>query len=96
MKNETKILTLIDENGKEEKFEIFFTFHSSEYDKSYVVYAPEGSLDNDDDVELLASSYIEDEGLKSGTLSPIEDDEEWNMIEDALAEYIEENDDFKE
>ena len=35
-----KVLTIINENGEEELFEIIFTFDSEETSRSYVVYQP--------------------------------------------------------
>ena len=33
-------ITLIDDQGNEELFEVLFTFHSDDYDKSYVLLYP--------------------------------------------------------
>lgn len=33
-------ITLVDDQGNEELYEILFTFHSDDYDKSYVLLYP--------------------------------------------------------
>ncbi len=68
-----RTLILQDENGKEIKAQILFTHHSEEFNKDYVVFLPE------DSEQYSAASYVE-EGLTEGELSPIETDEEWELL----------------
>lgn len=92
-------ITLVDEEGNERLYEILFTFDSEDFNKSYVVLYPAGTSENDDEdeeVELQAFAYIEDEGGHSGNLEPIETDEEWDMVEEVLNTFLNQNDDSDE
>lgn len=84
-------ITIIDEEGNEELFEILFTFDSEDFDKSYVLVFPAGAGD-EEEVELQAFSYREAEGGLEGQLAPIETDEEWDMVEEVLNTFIEDED----
>lgn len=83
-------ITIVDENGQEQHFEILFTFESEDFNKSYVLLYPKGTL-GDDEVELQAFAYVEDENGEEGILQAIETDEEWDMVEEVLNTFIEEN-----
>lgn len=82
-----KTLRIEDEQGEEKDYEILFTFHHEESGKSYVVYKEFG-----DSEEVFAAIYTEHEGEEGGDLLPIETDEEWDMIEAKLEEYLTETD----
>lgn len=82
-------ITIIDEEGNEELYEILFTFESDDFDKSYVLVYPAGTSEGDE-VELSAFSYKESDGGLEGTLSTIDSDEEWEMIEEVLNTFISE------
>ena len=88
---EMNILTVVDEDGQEIECEILFTFDSAEYEKNYVVFAPidDEYLDEDGYPEVHAMSYIPNENGE-GMLTPIEDDAEWDMVEEIIASFIEE------
>ena len=75
--------TLIDNEGKEVKAQILFTYYSEEFKKHYVVFMPENA-----NGEVAAASYNE-ENATSGSLEPITTDEEWELLEDLLEEYVE-------
>jgi len=81
-------ITVIDENGNEQLCEILFTFESEEFGKSYVLYYPIGEEDEDGEVEIHASSFIP--GEDSGELMPIETEEEWDLIEEMLETFLDE------
>ncbi len=67
------------EDGTEMLCEIIFTFHSEDYNKSYVLYTPV----EDDEGSVYASSFVEtDQGM--GELEDVTDDAEWEMIEEVL------------
>lgn len=84
-------ITLIDEEGNEDLYAILLTFSSDEFGKDYVVvHAANANLD--EEVELLAFSYNEAEGGLEGQLYPIESDEEWDVIEEVIGAFIEEDD----
>lgn len=90
MENDNR-LTYVDEEGNEILCEILFTFDSDEFQKSYVVFYPVGTEDDEDGVEVMAASYIPtEEGV--GELSEIETDEEWKLIEDVLEQFDDECD----
>ena len=87
-------ITVVDENGNEQLCEVLFTFDSEEFGKSYVLYYPVGADDEDvDDVEIHASAFTPTEDGQDGELMPIETDEEWDMIEEMLNTFLEEQDD---
>ncbi len=78
---EDRTITLTTETGEEIICDILFTYHSDEYNKDYVVFVPKGSN------EASAASYIET-GDGAGTLEKIEAEEEWDMLEDLLDDYF--------
>lgn len=80
MPKEDKMLTLITDDGKEIQAEILFTYHSDDFNKDYVVFLPEG------EDSPTAACYVESDET-NGNLSPVETDEEWEMLEDLLADF---------
>jgi len=92
---EMNTLTVIDENGQELEFEILFTFDSPDYNKNYVVYisTDEADLDEDGYPEIHVSSYTVNEDGEGGGLEPIEDEAEWDMVEEVVSSFIEEMED---
>lgn len=89
MENGENHITVVDENGNEQLCEILFTFDSDKFNKSYVLYYP--ISDNDDEeIEIHASSYVPSENNEDGELSPIETDEEWEMVEEMLNTFLDE------
>lgn len=87
MENENT-LVYIDEDGNEVLCEILFTFDSKEFGKSYVLFYPVGTED-DEEIEVLAASYVPGDEGSVGELFDIETDEEWDMIEEVLDTYAE-------
>lgn len=81
-------ITIVDEEGNELLYEILFTFDSDDFNKSYVLVYPAGSGE-DDDIELEAYSYEEGDDGTTGALHPIETDEEWDMVEEVLNTFLE-------
>ena len=81
MEDSTLILTMKD--GKKVTCEILFTYHSEEFGNDYVVFRPEG------DSRPSAAKYIE-EGDGNGTLSEITTDAEWDMLDEILNDYYQE------
>ncbi|WP_409289431.1 DUF1292 domain-containing protein [Peribacillus sp. SCS-26] len=90
MENGEKNITVVDENGNEQLCEVLFTFDSEETGKSYVLYYPLGSDQDDEDIEIHASSFVPSEDNEDGELQPIETEEEWDMIEEMLNTFLEE------
>ena len=79
-------LIIQDEKGKETEYEILFTFTDEDSEKSYVVYKEPGDSD-----EVFAAVYNEKAG-DSGTLSPVETEKEWDMIEKKLERFLDNHD----
>ncbi len=80
-----RTLRVEDEQGNEFDYEILFTFKSEQTKKSYVIYKEPG-----DSEEVFAAIYNE-EDADGGKLEPIRTDEEWDMIEAKLEEYLDEH-----
>ncbi|WP_439818158.1 DUF1292 domain-containing protein [Weissella paramesenteroides] len=91
MDEEQDIITLVDDNGDEQLFEVLFTFKSEEYGKSYIILYPAGSGE-DEEVEMLAYIFDPEETqiATEGGLTPIEDDAEWAMVEERLNQFLDE------
>ncbi|MGG3450915.1 MULTISPECIES: DUF1292 domain-containing protein [Bacillaceae] len=89
MEHGEKHITVIDENGNEQLCEVLFTFNSDEFEKSYVLYFPVGAEEDDnEEIEIHASSFLPKEDGEDGELEPIESDEEWEMIEEMLNTFL--------
>ncbi|WP_316571912.1 DUF1292 domain-containing protein [Neobacillus sp. YIM B06451] len=90
-------IVVVDENGTEQLYEILYTFESEEFEKSYVLYYAAGADDSDDEeIEIHASSFIPGAEGKAGDLLPIETDEEWDMIEEVLNTFLDEQEDHED
>ncbi|GEK05511.1 DUF1292 domain-containing protein [Schleiferilactobacillus harbinensis] len=87
-------ITLVDDQGNEELFEVLFTFDSEDYGKSYVLLYPAGAK-ADEEIEIQAFSFTPDEDgyATAGDLYPIEDDAEWDMVEEVLNTFMADNED---
>ncbi|PLR79955.1 hypothetical protein CVD25_03785 [Bacillus canaveralius] len=86
-------ITVVDEEGNEQLCEVLFTFDSEEFGKSYVLYYPVGAdEDDEEDIEIHASAFMPTEENEEGELMPIETDEEWDMIEEMLNTFLENQD----
>ena len=83
-------ITVVDEQGNEQLCEVLFTFDSEEFGKSYVLYYPIGADDEEEDIEIHASAFLPNEEGEEGELMPIETDEEWDMIEEMLNTFLDE------
>jgi len=94
-KEEKERIIIPDENGEEHLFEVLFTFDVEETGKSYMVLEPVGSSEDDDEeVEVFAFRF-EDNGDDEDDLAlfPIETDEEWEMVEEMLNTFAEQDED---
>lgn len=72
---------VLNDEGKEIKCEVLFTFESDETHKNYIVYT-DNTLDTDGSTKVYASTYDPD-GIDL-SLKPIESDKEWRIIETIL------------
>jgi uncharacterized protein YrzB (UPF0473 family) len=82
---EEKTFTVIDEEGNEVLYEVVLTFKSDETGKSYVIY----KLPGEEEEEVFAAIYDED-AKDGGNLIQIESEEEWDMVEEVLNTFLEE------
>lgn len=85
------ILIVTDELGNELECVIVMTFESEEFGKSYVVYR----LKDDDSGEYFAASF-DPEDEDEGQLIPIETDEEWDLVEEVLENFLEDEEEKEE
>lgn len=76
---EENIIVITDDQGNEIEYEILFTFDNEENGNSYVVYFDP----NEDEPSAQASIYTED-----GRLLPIENPDEWELIEEVFASFV--------
>ena len=88
---EQEYITVVDEAGNESLYEILFTFDSEDFGKSYVLIYPAGTSE-DEEVELQAYAYQEQEDGTSGDLQPITTDEEWDLVEEVLNTFLDSDD----
>lgn len=90
-------ITIVDESGNEQLCNVLFTFESDEFGKSYVLYYPIGAEeDENEEIEIHASSFIPNEDGEDGELLPVESDTEWDMIEEMLSTFLDEQEDEDE
>ena len=80
-------LYVTDENGNEKRMEILFTFEDDNHAKKYVVFMdPE-----EEEGEVFASAYDDE-----GNLIPVESDAEWQMIEEVIGAFQEDEEAVEE
>ena len=63
---------------------MLFTFRNTATGRCYIAYT-ENTVDENGDIEIFASIFDPDD--KTLTLSPIETEEEWAMLESKLRAY---------
>ncbi|BAL61907.1 DUF1292 domain-containing protein [Melissococcus plutonius] len=81
-------ITLVDEQGNETLYEILLTIDGQEeFGRNYVLLYPAG-VSEEEDVELQAYAYTENEEGTEGELQQIETDEEWDMIEEVFNTFM--------
>lgn len=84
------LITLVDDSGNEVQYEILFTFESDDYGKSYILLVPAES-EPEEQVDVMAFSFDpKQEAAEDGDLdlTEIDDDEEWQMVEDVLDTFL--------
>ena len=84
---ESNKMIIKDANGQEKEMEILFTFESDELNREYVVFTDP----NDESGEVFALRYNDNYELEQ-----IEDESEWNMIEEVFGAFVEELDEYDE
>jgi uncharacterized protein YrzB (UPF0473 family) len=79
---EPEIIYIPDEEGNEEEFEVIMKFEVDGSDKKYMMVVP---LDGDEESdEVYAFRYEEDDNGDDLKLFTIEDEEEWNIVEETF------------
>lgn len=81
---ERAIMTVVNENNEIMDVDVLFTFKNTATGRCYIVYT-ENTVDECGDTEVFASIFDPDD--KTLTLSPIETEEEWAMLESKLRDY---------
>lgn len=82
-------IVLEDLDGVQKVYNVLFIVESTEFKKNYVVYYLENT-ENDENIELIASSYtgdLEGENNQDLELHEVETDEEWALLNNALNDY---------
>ncbi len=80
--DEPELIYIPDEEGNEEEFEVIMKFEVDDSDAKYMMVVPVVGDGSDNEEEVYAFRYEEDEeDLK---LYPIEDDAEWEMVEETF------------
>ena len=81
--DQTKFITITDEDGEEIVCEILYRFELPNSEKKYLFY---GYADEEvEHQEIFASAYVADETGAVVDLLPIETEREWEQIEQVLA-----------
>ena len=79
---EPEIIYIPDDEGNEEEFEVIMKFEVDDSDTKYLMVVP---MDSDEETdEVYAFRYEEDEDGDDLKLYTIEDEEEWNMVEETF------------
>ncbi len=82
-------VTFVDEEGNEELYQIIFTIESEKLNKRYAVFTKVSDVEaasDDEQINVGAAEIIIDEN-NTGNLVPIETEEEWEIVEQGLAEF---------
>ncbi len=79
---DSKVMTITDENGQEKEVEIILTFEDDKNGKSFVLFTDA----NANDGNVYAYSYDED-----GNMNEITDEAEWEMCQEVLGAFLEED-----
>ncbi|TFB24890.1 DUF1292 domain-containing protein [Filobacillus milosensis] len=89
--DERERIIIPDENGEEHLFDILFTFDVDETEKSYLVAVPADQAEEEEQ-EVFAFRYEESETNDDDiTLYQIDTEQEWEMIEEMLATFTEDD-----
>ncbi|GAF65866.1 hypothetical protein BTS2_2765 [Bacillus sp. TS-2] len=91
MTEEKDRIVIPDENGDEHLFDELFKFTVDETGKSYILVTPVGEeTEEEEDVEVFAFRYEDREDEENDiALFPVESDDEWEMIEEMLNTFSE-------
>ncbi|MEG0169853.1 DUF1292 domain-containing protein [Anaerorhabdus sp.] len=84
---ETNKIIITEEDGSQKEMEILFTFDDDSKGKSYVLFTDP----QDSEGEVFACSYTPE-----GEMIPVNDPDEWSMIEEVFGAFVEEIEDDEE
>lgn len=87
--NNDDLITLVDDKGNETLYQILFTFQPDDSDKGYILLVP-ADAEPGEQVDVTAFAYHPDEdgSAKEAELFEIEDDDEWEMVENMLDTFL--------
>lgn len=80
---EPDTIVMVDDEGNEVECEVLFTFDCEDTGKSYMVYT-DNTMDENGDMNVYASIVSDD----SDELLPIETEEEQEMIEELMEDFV--------
>ncbi|MDF2558487.1 MAG: hypothetical protein K0R71_2315 [Bacillales bacterium] len=86
---EIETISIVDDEGNEQLFEILLTFDLEKYNKSYVCVAPLEVEEEEEEGDIFVFAYTQDESGEAGRLDPVEDEEEFAACEEVINTFIE-------
>lgn len=89
---EPEIIYITDDDGNEEEFEVVMEFEMEGSDQKYMMIVP---MDSDEESDEVYAFRYEEEG-DDIKLYPIEDEEEWNMVEETFNTLFEQEEEDNE
>ena len=81
--NETKVMTILKEDGSREEVNVVLAFEFKDTGKEYVIYT-KNEKDENDNVTVYVSNVDRSSG--EAKLLGVDDEEEWNRVKDVLRE----------
>lgn len=81
--NDTKMMTIIKEDGTQEEVNVVLAFEFKDTGKEYVIYTKD-EKDENENVTVYVSNVDRSSGEPK--LLGIDDEEEWNRVKDVLRE----------
>jgi uncharacterized protein YrzB (UPF0473 family) len=88
---EVETISLVDENDNEALYEVVLRIDGGEeFDNKNYILLTEAGLPDDEEAEVYAYSYVENEDGTEGDLQPVESDKEWDMIEETFNALVDE------
>ena len=88
---EPEIIYIPDEEGNEEEFEVIMRFEVDGSDKKYMMLVPVVTSEDEEESDEVYAFRYEEEG-DDLQLFTIDDEEEWNIVEETFNTLMEEMD----
>ncbi|RAU96350.1 DUF1292 domain-containing protein [Paenibacillus sp. YN15] len=88
---EPEIIYIPDEEGNEEEFEVIMRFEVDGSDKKYMMLVPVVASEEEEESDEVYAFRYEEEG-DDLQLFTIDDEEEWNIVEETFNTLMEEMD----